>query len=107
MSPIPRRPYPRSSAFRNTECDANQASRVTRDHTGPRQSQGHHDMHTDIELQEFLQQWERETEGTIALLRALPVDRYDFRPDAGGRSIGELAWHLAEVDAYASVGILQ
>jgi uncharacterized damage-inducible protein DinB len=64
-------------------------------------------MQTDIELQEFLQQWEREAEGTIALLRALPVDRYDFRPDAGGRSIGELAWHLAEVDAYASVGILQ
>jgi uncharacterized damage-inducible protein DinB len=64
-------------------------------------------MHTDNELQDFLQLWERETEGTLALMRALPVDRYDFRPDAGGRSIGELAWHLAEVDAYASVGITQ
>jgi uncharacterized damage-inducible protein DinB len=41
----------------------------------------------------------------IALLRALPSDRYDFRPDAGGRSLGELAWHLAEVDAYVSMGI--
>jgi len=38
-------------------------------------------------------------------MRALPPDQYDFRPDAGGRSLGELAWHLAEVDAYVSLGI--
>jgi uncharacterized damage-inducible protein DinB len=59
------------------------------------------------ELQEFSRQWEHETEGTIALLRALPSDQYDFRPDTGGRSLGELAWHLAEVDAYTSTGIAQ
>ena len=59
------------------------------------------------ELQEFLAEWERETDGTLALMRALPVDRYDYRPDAGGRSIGELAWHLAEIDAYGSLGIEQ
>src|SRR5258708_33789004 len=57
------------------------------------------------ELQEFLTHWERETDGTLALLRALPADQYDFRPDTGSRSIGELAWHLAEVDAYVSLGI--
>src|SRR6266851_3908319 len=57
------------------------------------------------ELQEFSRQWERETNGTLALLRALPLSQYDYRPDAGGRSIGELAWHLAEVDAYVSLGI--
>jgi uncharacterized damage-inducible protein DinB len=57
------------------------------------------------ELQEFLTQWEHETDGTLALMRALPPDQYDFRPDAGGRSLGELAWHLAEVDAYVSTGI--
>src|SRR5215472_9061469 len=28
-----------------------------------------------------------------------------FRPDANGRSLGELAWHLAEVDAYVPFGI--
>jgi uncharacterized damage-inducible protein DinB len=59
------------------------------------------------ELQDFVSEWERETEGTIALLSALPVDRYDFRPDAGGRSLGELAWHLAETDAYVTLGIQQ
>src|SRR5882724_7287257 len=56
-------------------------------------------------LQEFSKYWERETNGTLALLRALPEDQYDFRPDPDGRSIGELAWHLAEVDAYITFGI--
>src|SRR5258707_9177959 len=57
------------------------------------------------EPEEFSTQWERITEGTLELLRALPSDQYDFRPDPEGRSIGELAWHLAEVDAYVSLGV--
>jgi uncharacterized damage-inducible protein DinB len=57
------------------------------------------------ELEMFLNSWDREAENTAKLLRALPVSQYDFRPDAGGRSLGELAWHLAEGDAYMSVGI--
>jgi uncharacterized damage-inducible protein DinB len=57
------------------------------------------------ELQTFRTAWEKETEGTLALLRALPLDQYDLRPDRGGRSLGELAWHLAEVDAFISLGI--
>ena len=39
------------------------------------------------------------------MLQALPAGQYDFRPDAGGRSLGELAWHLAEVDGYTGFGI--
>ena len=57
------------------------------------------------ELQEFRRHWERETEGTLALLRAFPASQYDLRPDAQGRPVGELAWHLAEVDGYISLGI--
>jgi uncharacterized damage-inducible protein DinB len=57
------------------------------------------------ELETFLTTWERETENTLKLIRALPQTQYDFRPDAGGRSLGELAWHLAEGDAYMSHGI--
>src|SRR5215469_10547168 len=52
------------------------------------------------ELEWFLETWDREAENTLKLLRALPLTQYDFRPDAGGRSLGELAWHLAEADAY-------
>ena len=57
------------------------------------------------ELEMFLSGWDREAENTLKLLRALPATQYDFRPDAGGRSMGELAWHLAEGDAYMSFGI--
>jgi uncharacterized damage-inducible protein DinB len=57
------------------------------------------------ELERFLTIWDTEAANTAKLLRALPVSQYDFRPDAGGRSLGELAWHLAEGDAYMSHGI--
>jgi uncharacterized damage-inducible protein DinB len=57
------------------------------------------------ELERFFGVWEYETQGTLKLLRALPRDKYDFKPDATGRSLGELAWHLAEGDAYISQGI--
>jgi uncharacterized damage-inducible protein DinB len=57
------------------------------------------------ELEFFLAWWDREAANTVKLLRALPPAQYDFRPDPGGRSLGELAWHLAEGDAYMSYGI--
>ncbi len=57
------------------------------------------------ELEMFLATWDREAASTVKLLRALPATQYDFRPDSGGRSLGELAWHLAEGDAYMSYGV--
>jgi len=59
------------------------------------------------ELQMFLNLWDAEAQKTAGLLRALPANQYDFRPDAGGRSLGELAWHLGEVDAYTTFKIEQ
>ena len=57
------------------------------------------------ELEMFLAVWDREAESTLKLLLGLPAKQYDFRPDAAGRSMGELAWHVAEGDAYMSHGI--
>jgi uncharacterized damage-inducible protein DinB len=57
------------------------------------------------ELDRFRKVWDVEAELTIKLLESLPDDQYDFRPDAGGRSLGEMAWHLAEIEGYISVGI--
>src|SRR5215472_17128467 len=57
------------------------------------------------ELDLFLESWDREAANTVRLLKALPPAQYDFRPDPAGRSLGELAWHLAEGDAYISFGI--
>jgi uncharacterized damage-inducible protein DinB len=59
------------------------------------------------ELQSFLTVWDMEAKKTASLLRSLPANQYDFRPDPGARSVGELAWHLAEVDAYIPFGIEQ
>ena len=59
------------------------------------------------ELQRFLTIWDMEAKKTASVIRALPSGDYDFRPDPAGRSLGELAWHLAEVDAYATYGIEQ
>jgi uncharacterized damage-inducible protein DinB len=53
----------------------------------------------------FLKMWEWETQKTIELLKNLPHSQYDFRPDPKGRSLGEMAWHLAEGDAYMTFGI--
>jgi len=57
------------------------------------------------ELTRFIEVWDREARKTVSLLRALPRDKYDFRPDAEGRSLGEMAWHLAETDAYMTHGV--
>ena len=62
-------------------------------------------MTTQSEITRFREAWNTEATRTIALLEALPRDQYDFRPDAEGRSIGELAWHLSEIDACLSFGI--
>ena len=62
---------------------------------------------TRQEFDNFLKIWDAEAMRTSQVLQALPRDQYDFRPDPGGRSIGEMAWHLAEGDAYNSMGVAQ
>lgn len=57
------------------------------------------------EMDTFRNLWASEAERTIRVLNALPPEQYDFRPDPKGRSIGELAWHLAEIDACLSFGV--
>ena len=54
------------------------------------------------EFETLMNTWNREADSTLKLLKALPATQYDFRPDATGRSLGELAWHLSEGDAYMS-----
>ena len=60
---------------------------------------------TPQELEFLIKTWDQDAERTIRVLEALPRDQYDFRPDPKGRSIGELAWHLAEGDAYNAMGV--
>lgn len=57
---------------------------------------------TKDELAQFLQTWDSETHRTVQMIQSLPSDKYDFRPDPLGRSVGELAWHLAEGEGVLS-----
>jgi len=57
------------------------------------------------ELDRFRNVWDMEAQLTNKLLESLPADKYDFRPDRGGRSLGEMAWHLSEIEGYISHGI--
>ena len=57
------------------------------------------------ELDRFRKVWDMEAQLTTKLLESLPAHQYDFRPDPGGRSLGEMAWHLSEIEGYISYGI--
>ena len=59
------------------------------------------------EVETFRTVWDQEAQNTIRVLEALPTDQYDFRPDPKGRSLGELAWHLSEIDACLSFGVAE
>lgn len=59
------------------------------------------------EVDTFRAAWNVEAHNVIRLLDVLPIDQYDFRPDPQGRSIGELAWHLSEIDACLTFGIAE
>ena len=62
-------------------------------------------MGKQAEIDAFRAAWESEAARTIALLEVLPGEQYGFQPDPKGRSIGQLAWHLSEIDACLSFGI--
>lgn len=57
------------------------------------------------ELETFIEVWDRESAKTKSLLESLPGDQYDFRPDPEGRSLGEMAWHVAEPEGWGSSSI--
>ena len=60
---------------------------------------------TTQELAAFIATWKHEAQNTAKVLRALPQDKYDFRPDPQGRSLGEMAWHLSEIDALIATAV--
>jgi len=64
-------------------------------------------MTNSHQLDTFRAVWNAEAERTVQVLAALPTGQYDFRPDPKGRSIGEMAWHLSEIDACLTYGIAE
>jgi uncharacterized damage-inducible protein DinB len=60
---------------------------------------------SEHELKAFIDALERHGQRVASTLESLPANGYAARPAAGGRSLGEMAWHLAEVEAYMTHGI--
>jgi uncharacterized damage-inducible protein DinB len=58
-----------------------------------------------FDLKFFLEAWDWEAKKTVAVLESLAPSQYDFRPDPKGRSLGEMAWHLPESEAYMTYAI--
>ena len=57
------------------------------------------------EREVLLSVWGQEHERTMSVLESLPEDQYDFRPDPENRSIGEMAWHLAEGEGFITSAV--
>lgn len=64
-------------------------------------------MTTSTEIETFRTAWNAEAANTLRVLESLPPDQYDFRPDPAGRTLGQMAWHLSEIDACLSFGIAE
>lgn len=47
-------------------------------------------------VEDFLNDWEQETQSTLKVLRNLTDESLAFRPSPEVRPIGRLAWHVAE-----------
>jgi len=62
-------------------------------------------MSKHSEMDRFREVWNQEAATTIQVMESLPADQYDFQPDPEGRSLGQMAWHLSEIDACLTLGI--
>lgn len=60
-----------------------------------------HDEDQEVDPEEFLQVYEREYETTLRALRAFPQDKLGFRPHPKWMTLGQLGFHVAEIEAWA------
>lgn len=51
-------------------------------------------------VDEAIRNWETTRSGVIAELENIPDAEWDYRPGAGARSLGELAFHIADSGAF-------
>lgn len=62
-------------------------------------------MSRSTEIETFREVLNEEAATAARVMESIPSDQYDFRPDAAGRSIGELAWHLSEIEGCISFDV--
>src|SRR5690349_14702950 len=83
MLPRPRRPHKRDDRGSRPFCSAHHGGR-------------------NVLLKDFLVEYDHEMRQTRKLLERLPEDRLDFRPHPRSRTLGTLAFHVAELPRWTS-----
>jgi uncharacterized damage-inducible protein DinB len=62
-------------------------------------------MSRATEIETFRQVLDREAKTAHQVILSIPPDQYDFKVDPKGRSLGQLAWHLSEIEGCISFDI--
>ena len=63
------------------------------------------EMRRATEIETFREVLDREAQKAHQVILSIPPDRYDFKVDPDGRSIGQLAWHLSEIEGCISFDV--
>jgi uncharacterized damage-inducible protein DinB len=62
-------------------------------------------MTRPTEIETFRRVLDAEAEKALQVIRSIPPDQYDFKVDPKGRSIGQLAWHMSEIEGCISFDV--
>jgi uncharacterized damage-inducible protein DinB len=62
-------------------------------------------MARPTEIERFREVLDREAERTVQVIQSIPPDKYDFKVDPKGRSLGQLAWHFSEIEGCISFDV--
>ena len=57
------------------------------------------------EIDRFREVLDREAEKTLEVIQSIPPSQYGFKVDPKGRSLGQLAWHLSEIEGCISFDV--
>lgn len=62
-------------------------------------------MARPTEIERFREVLEGEARKTLQVIESIPPGQYDFKVDPQGRSIGQLAWHISEIEGCISFDV--
>ena len=62
-------------------------------------------MRHPTEIETFRKVLDQEAAKALEVIRSIPSDRYEFKVDPKGRSIGQLAWHFSEIEGCISFDV--
>jgi uncharacterized damage-inducible protein DinB len=62
-------------------------------------------MTRSTEIETFRQVLDNEAQKALQVIHSIPPGKYDFKVDPKGRSLGQMAWHMSEIEGCISFDI--